>query len=591
MNDRTAIGAQRQDEIGDSAGYVRRNLATAYRLASVVLDDPVLAQTVVHDAAIRAWYDWGGRPAKVLDAAFRRELESGCRAILTAGGDDAGGGDLAGLAHRADPLVAAMGALGTGDRYALAREYAPVETSPPDGSNLGGFLRRRAKQRRTSVLLARLLRSHVGVRAGSTADDSDVPTRLRGIYASRDPGPDVPLDLRLRLNRSLAEAESAAERRASRDRAAGWRFAVNAFMLVVAGTVALAFVSVTDLRAAAQATAGPISGPTTPLTITSVSVVQGEVGGTGAHVAASGMTLVLAYQGPAVWHASARQCLPDVAGTIDLSGNARWPGSPAGHVQSMAADPAAGNVYAAGLGEYCDPGARVSTNGGATWTDGSLPPGSAGSVAWLGYDPAHADTLVAAVGGVLSVSRDAGRTWSASTETVVPIAFGPEGRLYGWGPGALFESLDDGGSWDRIGTGPAAPPSAGAAVPGGLLIGGTGGAWLYPIDVMSGMDGAVSTSGPPTLVQPGTVYSIATAGDGAVILGGDSSGHPWLGTWSARQADAPFSPISLPVELSGLTVAGGQVAANSAGAAVALIGGVPVAATSRSVILFATFAH
>jgi hypothetical protein len=105
------------------------------------------------------------------------------------------------------------------------------------------------------------------------------------------------------------------------------------------------------------------------------------------------------------------------------------------------------------------------------------------------------------------------------------------------------------------------------------------------------MDGAVSTSGPPTLVQPGTVYSIATAGDGAVILGGDSSGHPWLGTWSARQADAPFSPISLPVELSGLTVAGGQVAANSAGAAVALIGGVPVAATSRSVILFATFAH
>ena len=55
-------------------------LASCYRLATVILGDPVEAEDATHDAAVRAWERWGSlRHAGLFDAWFGRILVNECR--------------------------------------------------------------------------------------------------------------------------------------------------------------------------------------------------------------------------------------------------------------------------------------------------------------------------------------------------------------------------------------------------------------------------------------------------------------------------------------------------------------------------------
>ncbi|MGZ6265932.1 MAG: WD40/YVTN/BNR-like repeat-containing protein [Candidatus Limnocylindrales bacterium] len=551
MQDRLALGVGGRARGGDFGGFLRRNLATGYRIATMALDDPIAAQEVVHDAAMAAWQVAGEWPSAALDRTFRQHLESGCRTALRSIGREAAPED--------GSLEAALAALRAEDRFELARAY--------------GFAGNAASSGPASKSLRRL-GERLAEPGGEVAAPGSEPleTRLREVYQSRDPGEDAPLALRLRLQRSLHEAETAAAERHQIARANGWGFAINTFLAILVLTIVVALASVTNLRASRGAAAGPIGGPTTPLTIATVTVAQDGIGGPSVHVAATGNSLVATFEGSTDWHPEARQCLADVTGVIASSGQAEWLGEQAGHVEAIAGDLSSGSVYASGLGAYCDPGHHSSADGGNTWAAGPLPPGATGSPSWLAFDPAQAGTILAAGDGRLFLSHDAGATWTGIRETVTPIGFDTTGLLMGWGPGALFESRDDGSTWQQVGAGPATQPTAGAAIPGGVLLGEADGMWWFPLD------------GSPSLVKPGSVFSVTPAGDGAVAMGSDSLGHPWLGSFSLASRDSPFRTSSLPPQLAKLPVTGGQVAANSTGAAVAFSG-------PSSLIAFVTFAH
>lgn len=573
MQDRVALGARHETREGDFAGYLRRNLSTAYRLVAMALDDPIAAQGVVYDAAMAAWRVGSEWPAPALDGAFRRRLEADCRTALKSidfeTGRTSGEAAVETIGGQAEPLAAALLSLGPKDRLALARRYGLAEESPRPRRTLLG----RSSPGRSPGVPDRLRARLAELQGGDGPTETPLlETRLRAIYASRDPGEETPLALRMRLQRGLSDAETAATQRDEIAQASGWGFAINTFLAVLVLTIAVALLSVTDLRASRETAAYPLGGPTSPLTITSVSVLQSGIDGSGVHVAATSDSLVATFEGSSDWHPEARQCLPDVTGVINSTGQAQWLGTQAGHVESIAGDPSSGSVFAAGLGAYCDLGRHSSGDGGNTWAAGPLPPGATGSPPWLAFDPAQSGTLLAAGDGRLFLSRDAGRTWSSSPETVTPIGFDSTGHLLGWGPGALFESLDDGASWQRIGAGPATQPTAGAAISGGVLLGEPDGMWWFPLD------------GSASLVRPGTVFSIAPAGDGAVATGSDALGHPWLGTFSLAARDSAFRVASLPPELASMTVTGGQVAANSNGLVLALSG-------PRSAIALGSFAR
>jgi hypothetical protein len=568
-----ALGTRHETREGDFAGYLRRNLSTAHRLVSMALDDPIAAQGVVYDAAMAAWRVGSEWPAPALDRAFRRRLEADCRTALKSTdretGRTSGEAAVEAIGGQTEPLAAALLSLGPNDRLALARRYGLAEVSPRPRRRLRGpnsLGRSPGVPDRLGARLAEIQGTD------GPAEKELLESRLRAIYASRDPGEDTPLALRMRLQRGLSDAETAAAQRDESARASGWGFAINTFLAVLVLTIAVALLSVTDLRASRQAAPYPLGGPTSPLTITSVSVLQSGIDGPGVHVAATNDSLVATFEGSSDWHPEARQCLPDVTGVVNSTGQAQWLGAQAGHVESIAGDPLSGSVYAAGLGAYCDLGRHSSGDGGSTWAAGPLPPGATGSPPWLAFDPAQSGTLLAAGDGRLFLSRDAGGTWSSSRETVTPIGFDGQGNLLGWGPGALFESLDEGSSWQQIGAGPATQPTAGAAISGGVLLGEPDGMWWFPLD------------GSASLVRSGTVFSVTAAGDGAVATGSDALGHPWLGTFSLAAKDLAFRLASLPPELASLTVTGGQVAANSNGFVLALSG-------PKSAIALGSFAH
>jgi len=156
------------------------------------------------------------------------------------------------------------------------------------------------------------------------------------------------------------------------------------------------------------------------------------------------------------------------------------------------------------------------------------------------------------------MSQDSGASWTPRSSTVNPIAFDSTGRLVGWTSGKLFESLDDGLSWQETGPGPADAPVAAGATSAGVFIGTKDGLWWYPRNTAA------------TLVQAGPVYSIATLGDGAVVLGASPAGHPWLGT--VNSTTPGVTAATLPSSLATIKVSGGSVAVNDAGAIVAITG-------------------
>jgi hypothetical protein len=344
-------------------------------------------------------------------------------------------------------------------------------------------------------------------------------------------------------------------------------------MGMIAMTMVIALASVISVRAGA-AGSSPISPPASPLAISGISLIQGGIEGGPVQVGGTQMSLVAAFPTSASWPTSNQDCSADIFGVIDTTGQPTWVGARAGQAGTITGDPSSQSVYVEGLGSYCQPSSFVSTDGGLTWTAGSYPGNLGGRPSWLAFDPSHAHTLLAYELGRLYVSPDSGLTWRSIGSRVTPLAFDWMGRLVGWTPGQLYESSDDGASWQATGAGPADMPIAAGATPNGTLIGTQSGLWWYPLDAA------------PSLVTGGSIFSIASLGDGAVILGVDRTGRPWLATFDDGAPDGQpgITLASLPPDASSLAVTAGEVALNNGGAVVALSG-------TSSLIALATFAN
>ena len=567
---RTAEPVKGKTHSADFAGYLGRNLIDAYRLATMVMADPVAAEDVVHGSALAAWRVGGDWSAGALDAAFSRRFTSDCVRALGNQGSKMSAGE-------GGQLEDAVLDLAPQDRLSLARAFGTPGLIP------AGTARRSPADRRIAGIL-QSMRARMPDAEPSTpsthaapatqairpAAGSSLEERLRALYASRDPGDEVPLQLRLRLQRSLFEADTAAAEREESARASGWGFVFNAFMVVVVLSLVVAAASVLDLRGSPAASADPMGDPSVPLTIVGVAVVQNGIDGPDVHVAATQNTFVATFEASAGWHVSPQECLADEIGVMDPAGAPQWLGPRAGHVEAIAGDPSSAGVYAAGPGPYCQLGRYSSGDGGGTWSPGPLPAGAAASPSWLAFDPARAGSLLAFDAGVLYASADSGATWASSRSDVTPIGFDSTGRLVGWSPGNLLESLDEGGTWHRTGSGPTDRPDIGAATSNGVLLASSAGLWWYPL------------SASPSLIHSGSVYSMSSIGAGVVVLGADAAGHPWLGTVSDTQPGIALA--TLPPDLASMRTDGGQVAANDSGAAIALSG-------PTSALAFATFAR
>ena len=367
-----------------------------------------------------------------------------------------------------------------------------------------------------------------------------------------------------------ANSSGAASESSWQTRFSGWAFPVNFFLALSVLSLAVAFASIHGVRASGATTSDPTSDPASPLTISGESLVEGDIAGDAVHVGATQRTLIVSFAASPVWHASSRDCLADVVGVLDWQDQATWIGAQAGHIAALAGDPSSTSAYVAGLGQYCEPGRFSSADGGNTWASGSLPGDGASVPAWLAFDPGRPGTLLASYPGVLYASSNSGAVWTRRKSVVTPLTFDPSGRLVGWTAGKLYGSIDDGASWQETGPGPADRPATAGALADGVLIGSDAGLWWCP------------TAGAASLVQSGSVYSIATLSNGAVVLGADPEGHPWLGTVSSTQPG--ISLATLPPDVASLSVTGGEVAANDSGAAVAFSG-------PSSAIALASFAH
>jgi hypothetical protein len=537
--------------------YLARNLTDGYRLAVMTVDDPIAAGAVLRAATIPAWLAASDPSAEATDEGFWRRLDSELRDAVRAR-QSAEGLDVVVRA----PLEAAIAALSPRLQIALAREFGPWAGAGPftEGAAPAG-----TTPEANGALRARLAASDAAVPPAG-----DIEAQLRTIYQTRDPGEPAPLPLRMRLQQDLREAEAASAERTRLARASGWRFVLNAFLVLIVISLLVAMASVLGIRSSPIVAGDPTSDPASPLTISGITVVQGSIDTADVHVAATQRTMILAFAPSAMWHTSDRQCQADVVGVMDWRGQTTWIGQQAGHSDMIAGDPSSTSAYVAGLGIYCEIGRFASADGGLTWSSGALPGGPVNNPSWLAFDPAQANLLLVYYRGTLYSSPDSGGNWTSRPCAVAPLAFESTGRLVGWSGGILYESMDEGASWRPTGPGPTQAPVAAGANSGGVLIGAADGLWWYP-----------RNSG-PSLVQAGSAFSIATLGEGAVVLGADQAGHPWLGTVDASLPGITLA--ALPPEVAALQISGGSVAVNDSGAVVAFAG-------SSSAIAVASFSR
>ena len=447
---------------GNFHGYLARNLSDGYRLAEMTLGDPIEAGAVLRGVAMSAWLSARDPSESDVDDAFRRRLESGLLTALREAGTRAapdGGG--------AETLEAAVAELHPRVQLALARSFGPWE--------LIGRLTPWAGAAGEAAEALGTLQTRLGTGAGAGTADGDGPgeaggglsagagispgetpragdteRRLRALYEARDPGEPAPLYLRMRLEQDLREAESAAAERARLTRASGWRFVFNAFGAMIVLSLILAVASIVDQRASTAAagdptsapTGDPTSDPTSPLTISGVSLVEGAIDGAQVHVGATQRTFVMAFAASPMWNATVTDCQADIFGVITWQGQTTWIGEQAGRADAIVGDPSSASAYVAGLGPYCQSGQFASADGGVIWSPGALPGHATASPTWLSFDPSRAGVLLAYYPGRLYSSADSGATWTSRASTVRPLAFDPKGRLVGWSPGKLFQSLD-----------------------------------------------------------------------------------------------------------------------------------------------------
>ena len=553
---------------GDFHGYLARVISDGYRLAVMVLDDPIEASAVLRSVTMSAWLS-AGRPVPAeVDDAFWRRLEAQLQEALRAGRAAYGPGANVFV----DPMEAALAGIAPRLQVALARAFGTWDSAGSAGADpayLPAAADRGSAARETGdAMRAFQARLEAGDSPILRAGDNEA--QLRSLFEARDPGEPAPLPLRMRLEQDLREADAAAAERARLARRSGWGFVFNAFLAIVVLTLVVALASILGIRSSPAAAGDPTSDPATPLTISTVAVVQGAIDGPDVRVGATQSSLIAAFAPSPLWRISPRQCNADVVGIIDWRAQATWIGPHAGHPDSIAGDPSSTSAYVSGLGPYCQAGRFASLDGGLTWSGGALPGDGTASPAWLAFDPTQAHLLLAYYPGTLYRSADSGVTWTSGASTVTPLAFDSTGRLVGWSPGKLFESLDDGATWRETGPGPTVAPIAAGATSAGVLIGSKEGLWWYPLTSAA------------SLIQPGSVFSIATLADGAVVLGSDSAGHPWLGTVDSTMPG--ISMASMPPQVAGLRVSGGGVALNDSGAVIAFSG-------TSSAIAFAAFAR
>ncbi len=80
---REAIGGKDAERRRAFATFTERRLDRAYRLAGVILRDPVEAEDAVHYASVAAWLHWADlRDEAKADAWFDRIIVNECRARL-----------------------------------------------------------------------------------------------------------------------------------------------------------------------------------------------------------------------------------------------------------------------------------------------------------------------------------------------------------------------------------------------------------------------------------------------------------------------------------------------------------------------------
>jgi RNA polymerase sigma-70 factor, ECF subfamily len=111
------VHATMDDRATAFAALLDRGLEAHYRLAAVILGDPIEAEDAVHDAAVVAWRGFAGlRERDRFEAWFGRILVNGCRDRLRA--------------RRRRPIIVAIPALGTVDAG------LPLMTGPDAGMAL-----------------------------------------------------------------------------------------------------------------------------------------------------------------------------------------------------------------------------------------------------------------------------------------------------------------------------------------------------------------------------------------------------------------------------------------------------------------------
>ena len=216
------VHATMDDRASAFAALLDRGLETHYRLAAVILGDPIEAEDAVHDAAVVAWRGFAGlRDRDRFEAWFGRILVNGCRDRLRA--------------RRRRPIIVAIPALGTTDAG------LPMLSGPDAGIALAtrdelerAFARLEPEQAIVVALryyadltvpqIAARLRHRRGhreippaPRAPTTANDGRAPRgdramtddrfeqQLRGFLAAREPAAVSPV-LRARLQSVTAES-------------------------------------------------------------------------------------------------------------------------------------------------------------------------------------------------------------------------------------------------------------------------------------------------------------------------------------------------------------------------------------------------
>ncbi len=103
-----AVEAATEDRAAVFARLTDRSLDRHYRLAAVILGDPLEAEDAVHDAALVAWRGFAGlRDLDRFEAWFGRILVNGCRDRLRA--------------RRRRPVIASIALLGDLDNGASPR--------------------------------------------------------------------------------------------------------------------------------------------------------------------------------------------------------------------------------------------------------------------------------------------------------------------------------------------------------------------------------------------------------------------------------------------------------------------------------------